>query len=287
MTSIRPKGAGIIAGVMGLGAVAALFFACEAPRPTAPPHQEAAAKLSPGVDSLALLPWVREGLQQHWSELLAEKSGDPVDVWFYADPTHRILGSQTRLAMAEHGQPSLSQVEEALGEGASRFVRGVMIGGAHGWARSNVSVVWVTLHDSSGVHELEERVARYGESREHGEPAVTERMGAEAMTAGEAEESRARLREAVAKYYPQYLTQHANPPIVLWFSENSENGALQHEQTLRTPGEGVGPVPADMGGGASLFKGWLTIGSIAEHRPDVTLVWVHHGRPPKEDSESH
>lgn len=273
MTTIRPKKAGLIAGVMALGAVAALFIACEAPRPTAPPRQQAAAKLAPDVDSLALLPWVKEGLQKHWSELMAQKSGDPVDVWFYADSTHRILGSQVRLAVAEHGLPSLDQVNEALGEGASQFVRGVTIGTAHGWARSNVSIVWVTLHDSSGVRQLEERVARYG-AGEHTEPAVTERMRAGAVTAREAEESQARLHEAVAKYYPQYLTQQANPPVVLWFTDGSPSGAVHHEQTLRTAGEGVGPVPPDMGGGG-LFKGWLTIGAIAEHRTDVTLVWVH------------
>ncbi|HEY6809419.1 MAG TPA: M56 family metallopeptidase [Gemmatimonadales bacterium] len=280
MTSIRPKRAGLIAGMMALAAVISTVIACEAPRPTAPGRQDAAAaKLSPDVDSLTLLPWVRDGLQKAWSNLLAEKSGEPVEVWFFADSAHRVLGSQARPAMTEHGQPSLAQVQEAMGAGpGSGSVRAIAIGGAHGWARSNVSVIWVTLRDTSGLHEIQERLTRAMAAAEHAEPSVTERRREEAARSSAEEEIRARLREAVAKYYPRYLTQRADPPVVLWFSEGTGNGVLRHEQTLRTSGEGVGPVPQDLGG-AGLFKGWLTVGAISEHRTDVTLVWVHPGQP--------
>ena len=299
MTAKRPRGAGILATALILGAVTAMISAYVAPRPSVP------ARVPPPVqaDSFLAQRWVHEVLAKHYGELL-ERSQDAagLKLWVLADSGGRVF-EHIAEEHADHPGVGSGDLQRLFPGLPSDAVVATHSGEVVGFPRKGVQLVWGTVGNSPAVKEwmeregtraeAEAREGREAEKREHGEGEGEARERKEAerrehASASESadEEARRKLREAAAKYYPQYLTQHANPPVVLWFNEGPGDGALQHEQTLRTPGEGVGPVPVDMGGGG-LFKGWLTIGSIAEHRPDVTLVWVHHGRPPQENSESH
>lgn len=287
MTAKRPKGARILAAGTVLGAVAAIFFACEAPRPTAPPRQDvAAAKLSPDVDSLALLPWVREGLQTRWSELLAQKSGEPVDVWFFADATHRILGSQIEPSLAERGLPTVDQVKEVLADGpGSQSVNGFTTTSAHGWARSNVSIIWVTLRDSTGLRQLQERVER-ARASENAEPNEAEHREAERAEGGPSDQIRyqeAVRREGgmkvVAERYPQWVNQAANPHVTIWVVEGQGGRILSTHTSKQYTKVGSSEMLAELPTYSQLREGeWFSSFPLGEHRTDVQIVWMHSNR---------
>lgn len=106
-----------------------------------------AAQLSPGVDSVALLPWVRDGMKQYYPDLLAAKNGPPMEVWFVSDAQRHVLKTRVvpldSIAGISLGPTHL--IESVFPGIANGTVRSITSGGVHGWARSNVRVVWVTV----------------------------------------------------------------------------------------------------------------------------------------------
>lgn len=397
MTAKRPKGARILAAGMVLGAIAAIFFACEAPRPTAPAQNEPfsyqvnqedgriqstyiadsvrsyfprlpltqsqavyvwfvlspdlhvvrhgttlrnpaahvirsqaidsvipdfdikktqsvtivgenaiypgsqpvywavlrdpskpATWLPPQVDSLALLPWVREGLRKYWSNLMSEKSGEPVSLWFFADSKHRILSTSVRPPVVDRGLAGLEQAQKQLGGNAAQpLVNGVMIGSAHGWARSNVTIVWVTLRDGVSPGALEEVLNRLGSEAEHNaEPNEAEHREAEQVEGGPSDQIRyqeAVRREGgmkvIAERYPQWVNQPANPPVTIWVVEG-EGGKILSTHTSKPYAEiGSSAFEVELPTYAQLHEGeWFSYFPLGEHRTDVQIVWMHSNR---------
>lgn len=111
---------------------------------------------SPEPGTLALAPWVREAMAKYHPELLAAKNGSPVEVWFIADSSHRVLGTR---AVAPQSLPGVAlgpttAVGQIFPDFSSGTITSITPGGTTGWARKNVQVVWVTLGNSPAARDL-------------------------------------------------------------------------------------------------------------------------------------
>lgn len=244
--------------------------------------------LPPEVDSLALLPWVREGLEKYWSNLMAEKSGEPVSLWFFADAKHHILSTSARPPVVDRGLAGLEQAQTQLGGNAAQPVaNGVMIGTAHGWARSNVTIVWVTLRDGISPGALEEVLNRLGSEAEHNaEPNEAEHREAERVGGGPSDQIRyqeAVRREGgmkvVAERYPQWVSRPANPPVTIWVVEGHGGKILSTHTSKRYTELGSPEMLTELPAYAQLREGeWFGYFPLNEQRQDVWIVWMHSNR---------
>jgi hypothetical protein len=103
--------------------------------------------LPPSTDSLGLLPWVRDAMKQYYPEVLAAKSGPPIEVWFVSDAGHHVLRTRT-VALDSIAGVSLGPthlIGSLFPDLASGTIRSISSGGTHGWARSNVRVIWAIV----------------------------------------------------------------------------------------------------------------------------------------------
>jgi hypothetical protein len=192
MTAKRPRGAQWIAAGLVVGGAAALFFACEAPRPTAPSSSEAPAKLSTVTrDSASLPEWVRGAMEHYYPELVSGRASSPAEVWFVADADHHVLRSAVVAPQSIPGTNlgATHNLSTVVPDFQNGIIQSITPGATQGWARGNVRVVWVTVSDSS--HQIREMIegtidsirnaeeARLGSHREPSEAEARERAARE------------------------------------------------------------------------------------------------------------
>jgi len=198
MTAKRPKGAGWLAAVLAMGAAVAVFFACEAPRPTAPRSGDGVLAQATMVrDSVAVPPWVREAMAKYYPELVAGRSTAPAEVWFAADGEHHVLQSTLRTPGSVPGT-SLGVMEH---DNVANLFPGLHSGTIQsitpgGWPAENVRVVWVTVGASPTTVELRERERHVDSVRTEEEARLGSGRESERRTVGPAQ---AELRERSAR----------------------------------------------------------------------------------------
>lgn len=230
------------------------------------------------VDSLTLLPWVRDGLMTWWAPLLAQKAGDPVEVWFVADMRHRILTTYASPPSIKSGPDIGTLVRRRYPTIQDAMIYGFSTGGAHGWARSNVQIVWVTLRDTPATEE-------WFHSLRTRDTASTPDSGWRRTPArGPVDpESRQAMLEkgevVVAMRYPQYLRQPANPPVTIWVVEGEKGQILETHVSRAYTQLGSNEMEAELHAYAQLRPGeWFSWLPLNDQRSDVRIVWMHSNR---------
>lgn len=239
--------------------------------------------LPPDVDSLALLPWMREGLQRYWAPLMREKSGPPVDVWFASDAQHHVVATHASnpLEYGAHGY-DLSSVGAHFAGVRPRMVQSFSLTSARGWARSNVRIVWVTLRDNPDSRSWIKAWATYRDTV----PAVplqwlwrSEGTGQWSLSLPSRQEMVEKGTVVVADKYPQYLSQRANPPVTVWVVEGADGKILSTHVSKAYLQIGEAEMTAEVPQYRQFRPGeWMSWLPLSDQRTDVRIVWVHSNR---------
>ena len=256
MTAKRPKGARILAAGTVLGAVAAIFFACEAPRPTAPAGQKESLTFQTHEEQGKLIStFIADSVRRYFG---AKATQGPQYLWFIVSPDSHVVryGTTPRTP----GDDIIrSQRAEAIVPGFSfPKMQSITMVGENTIEPGSQPVYWAVLRDPSKPQ---------GPSND-----------------GQMLRQTPWVTEAMHRYYPELLTAKSGVPVEVWFVADTAHHVLATKTPVRSAGAALGPIAAI----GQVFPG-LVSGTITSITPgaaqgwpldNVQVVWVTVGDSP-------
>ncbi|HKV71443.1 MAG TPA: M56 family metallopeptidase [Gemmatimonadales bacterium] len=240
MTAKRPRGAGILAAGTALGAVAAIFFACEAPRPTAPTGQKASFTFQTHEEEGKLIStFIADSVRRYFG---AKATQGPVYLWFIVSPDSHVVRYGTTPRKPGDDVIQSRRAEAIVPGFAFPKMQSITMVGENTIEPGSQPVYWAVLRDPS--------------------------KSAGPSNDGQMLRQTPWVTEAMHRYYPELLTAKSGAPVEVWFVGDTAHRVLATKSPLRSTGASLGPIAAI----GQVFPG-LASGTITSITPGAAQGW--------------
>ena len=252
ITSLRPKGAGVLAVALVMIAGGAFFGACEAPRPTAPPaaNKPSFTFQTHEEEGRLTSKYIADSVKHYFGSAVTK---GPVYLWFVVSPDGHVV---------RYGTTSRNPADNVIrSQAADSVVPGFSLGtmqsisivGENTIQPGSQPVYWAVLRDPN-------RPSQEGHDTSYN--AMVPWVG-----------------DAMRRYYPGLLASTGGAAVEVWFVSDSAHHVLK--TTTVAPhlvGARLGPIhnlrdvfPQFASGTVTSITGGATQGWARDH---VTVVWV-------------